>query len=85
MLNPLHSGAGAEKALLATRNLLTKREFRPHLCIFRRAGGQARQPRWAPKAALKRPASCSPSLFSPSLIPIFRGKRRVKKKVGFED
>jgi hypothetical protein len=37
-----------------------------------------------PRAALKRPASCSPSLFSPSLIPIFRGKRQFEKKNGFE-
>ena len=51
---------------------------------MRHAGGQARQPRWAPEAALKRPASCSPSLFSPSLIPIFQENDSLKKKIGFE-
>lgn len=80
----LHSPAGGEKAVFATKRLVTKREFRPHLCIFRRAGGQARKRRCAPKPALKRPASCSPSLFSPSLIPIFKGKRQFEKKNGFE-
>ena len=84
MLTPVHSAAAGGKAVFATKRVLTKRDFRPHLCIFRRAGGQARQPRWAPEAALKRPASCSPSLFSPSLIPIFRGKRQFEKKNGFE-
>ena len=81
MLTPLHSAAGGGKALFATKNLVTKRDFRPHLCIFRRAGGQARKPRWAPEAALKRPASCSPSLFSPSLVPIFKENDSWKKKM----
>jgi hypothetical protein len=81
MLNLLQSAAAGEKAVFATKNLVTKRKLGPHLCIFRRAGGQARKPRYAPEAALKRPASCSPSLFSPSLIPIFRKRQFEKKKL----
>jgi hypothetical protein len=81
MLTPLHSAAAGGKAVFATKRVLTKRDFRPHLCIFRRAGGQARQPRWAPEDALKHPAFCSPSLFSPSLIPFFQENERLKKKM----
>ena len=79
MLNLLQSAAAGEKAVFATKNLATKRKLGPHLWILRHAGGQARKPRWAPEAALKRPASCSPSLSSPSWIPIFR-KRQFEKK-----
>ena len=48
---------------------------------MRHAGGQARKLRCAPEAALKRPASCSPSLSSPSLIPIFQENDIWKKKM----
>ena len=81
MLSPLESPAGGGKAVSRRESGVEKRELGPHLSFLRRAGGQARKPRWAPEAALKRPASCSPSLFSPSLIPIFKENDSLKKKM----
>ncbi len=84
MLSPLESPAGGGKAVSRRESVVEKRKLGPHLCFLRHAGGQARKPRWAPEAALKRPASCSPSLFSPALIPIFRGNLQFEKQYGFE-
>jgi hypothetical protein len=82
MLNPLQSAAAGKKTVSHRENGVGKRELGPHLWILRHAGGQAHKPRCAPETVLKRPASSSPSLFSPSLIPSFKENDSWKKKMG---